>query len=374
MPVEYEKTERPSFFSARNHIASPVKGARSAEFIDVGGNRDSLFRSVAAAVIDNFLTRPRKQNNEFLSKLLSAYYLYFPQYRSSMPGLVTTADRMQQLINRMPMGELVQTIAYVLRQIAVTELCSKPLLYRSAFIEMHENNSSVEAMREQGTRIDESVLAALSYTLSMPIEVQVVERLKTLPLRRHYNLIDDTQVQPVIIKRAGIHFYEPQITSTERFLSVGTQLSRSIQPVKNLEVNDPSLSELLVKIAEEDKRLVKSFEDRYRQLSLMVEAQELDLEKLLAIYVKGMSQSEDLLGRVACVSAEHGNQAFFDTILRAQHGESHAVNTTKTHDKAIVNELIHAIARALTIGQMSEDKVFAEIEATQSVTSTCLSR
>lgn len=373
MPVKIEEIAKPSFFgSAKSHIASSVKNARSASFIDVGGHGDCEFRSLTVGIIDNFISYPRKQNTELLSKLLGAYYQYFPQYRSNMPGLVTPVDRMQQLINRMPMAMLVQTMGYVLRQMAVTELCSNPWRYRGAFVEKNENTSPTE-MRRQGTWIDESAIAAIAHVLSMPIKIQEVDRLKTLPLCRHYPPTDASSMSPIVLEHQG-NRYQVKTMSTERFQAVGNQSIPSIQPVEDLPVRDPSMPELLAKIAAEDHRMMKVFEDRSNQLSLMVEAQELNLEKLLAIYVKGMSQSDYLSGTVACPLAEHGNQTLFDTILRDQQGVSDTGKATKTHDQSIVDELIHAIARALSIGQMNENKVFAEIEATQSVTSTHLSR
>ena len=351
------------FFELRSKVGG--HSAQKAKFMDVGGNGDCGFRSVAAGLIDNFLTHPRKRNSELLSKLVSNYYHYFPQYRRNMPGLVTPADRMEQLINRMPMAELIQTMAYTLRQMTVTELCANPERYRGAFVDQNENTSP-EEMRKPGTWIDESSIAALASVLSISIEVQVVDRLKTIPLRMNYNETGLKDVLPVVMKLEGNH-YVPKITAIERFQTNGVASVRTVTPAVKVIENDPIMPEILAKITAEDERLVKSFEDRYHQLNVMVEAQELNLDKLLSIYVKGMNSSDYLSGRVACVTAEHGHQAFFDAIHRAERGLPADNGAIKSHENAIVDELIHAIARAISIGQMSEGKVFAEIEAQQTI-------
>lgn len=366
MPAEFNSLARQGFFTSEPTSLAPKQSDQKATFIDVGGNGDCGFRAVAAGIIDNFSKHSRKMMQKgLLEKLLSAYYKYFPHHYSNMPGLNTYADKMDRLIKHISRGELIQTMAYALRQMAVTEMCANPEQYRGAFVDQNENTSP-EEMRKPATWIDETSIAALSNALSMPIEVQVVERLKTLPMRRHYNYTESTKdVPPVVMKLEGNH-YMPKITPTALFVSARTQGVRAIQPA-NLPDSDPTMPEILAKIAVEDERLIKSFEDRYRQLDGMVKAQELNLEKLLAIYIKGMDNSDYLAGRVACVTVEHGNQDFFDAIYRTQHRLPIDQNQMRSQDKAIVNELIHAIARAITIGQMSEEKVFAEVEATQSI-------
>ena len=164
-----------SFFLSPG-IASEVLSKVGAKrvFVDVGGNGDCGFRAIAAGLLDYFLMHPR-MNGELLNKVLSSHFSYFPTHRTTMPGLVKASERMERLIKQVRMTELLPAMAYTLRQLAVTELCENPALYRGAFIDRHETTTP-EEMRKPTTWIDESSIAALARALAMPIEVQIVER------------------------------------------------------------------------------------------------------------------------------------------------------------------------------------------------------
>jgi hypothetical protein len=349
------------FFSSQEPTAVDTYEIKPA-FIDVGGNGDCGFRAVAAGLIDNFLQHPR-MNADLLNKVLACYFSYFPAHRTTLPGLVTAAERMQQLIKDVRMGDLISAAAYTLRQIAVTEMCTHPERYRGAFVERNEGTTP-EDMRKSTTWIDESSIAALANALAISIEVQVVERGKTLPMRLRYNDLG-AGTPPVVMQLKNGH-YTPRVSLVERFTSVNSQCVRKVQPV-NTVTADPELPEIYATIAREDERLVVAFENAYDRLALMVAAGELSKDDLLAMYVKGMADSDYLSGRITHVCIEHGNQHFFDAIIRAQRGSPQDSSPTSGNDKVIVDELIHALARAFTIGQMSADHVFASIDEKQDV-------
>ena len=359
MPILSQPYVNHGFFSSPEPTAVDTYGLKSS-FVDVGGNGDCGFRAVAAGLIDHFLRHPR-MNTELLNKILASHFSYFPAHRTTLPGLVTAAERMQQLIKDVRMGELVQAAAYTLRQIAVTEMSTHPELYRGAFVERNEGTTPLD-MRMATTWIDESSIAALANALSISIEVQVVERGKTLPMRLRYNDLG-AGTPPVVMQLQNGH-YTPRVSLVERFTSVNSYCGRTLQPVNTI-ADDPDLPEIYAAIAREDKRLVVAFDNAYDRLAVMVAAGELNKDDLLAMYVKGMVASDYLSGRIAHVCIEHGNQHFFDAIIRAQRGVQQESRPAGDNDRFIVDELVHALARAITIGQMSADNIFLPIDEKQ---------
>ena len=75
-----------------------------------------------------------------------------------------------------------------------------------------------------------------------------------------------------------------------------------------------------------------------------------------------MNDSDYLQGRVAHVGLEQGNQEFFDAIS-GQSNNQPSIHTM--NEPQITLELIHAISRAISIGQMSETAVFALVDQRQ---------
>ena len=331
-----------------NAVSMPV--AKKSVFLDVGGNGDCGFRAIAAGIIDNFLEQSSHLRGDLLKKVLDAHFNYFPQQKTLMPGLVKPADRMAQLIRTTRMGELVQSLAYTLRQMAVDELCANPENYRGAFVTQHENTSP-ETMRQPTIWIDESSIAALSNALDLPVNVVLGDHYQTLRKRLRYN--EAAANPPVEIRLQGEH-YIPRLVHSDRFSLVKTQTDKVLQPHVSAGVDDPSLSDILAKIAAEDKRLVLSFEATCNRLNFMVANGELSQDDLLSIYIGGMDHSDYLSNRAKHASVEHGNQDFFNLIINAQKGNG---QFTGSNVPKMTDELIHAISRAISIGHMSDEVI-----------------
>ncbi|WP_133128146.1 OTU domain-containing protein [Legionella nagasakiensis] len=337
----------------------PVKTAVAATklqpaFINMGGSGDCGFRAVAAGLIDNFLSGHRFKP-DLISKVLKRHKTYFKEHRLDLV-LATPLEELRELTRRVPMAELIQKMAYTLRQMAVDELCANPARYRGAFADKNEHTSP-EMMRKPSTWIDESAIAALSNTLGLPIEVRVVEAGKEVPMRLRYNT--EATNPGVVMQLRGEH-YIPRVTQKEAF---GLVKHKSAPHVEMEEVqSDPSLSEILAIIAEEDKQLCEEFASLKHRLMTMVAAGELNKADLLKLYVKGMPTSDYLQGRVKCVGTEYGTQHFFEAITQAQKEPEAIVLTEEQYDEAMINELVHALARAISIGDMPEEQVFAQID------------
>lgn len=344
------------FFSSPSVTA---QDSRSSQLVDMGGNGDCGFRSVAAGILDHLLSQ-KHISDDVMSRLVARHLLHFPAHSPKVPGLTAPLECLTWMINTIPMQLLVQSLAMTLRQLAVDELSQNPQKYRGAFVDEHEYTSP-QRMRKPETWIDESSIAALANALRLPIDVAVVEKNKTLPLKLCYN---ETARSPAVkIQLQGGH-YQPFLKHAERFSSVKMKLS---QPEITRPLGDPSedrsLTEILKIIAEDDQRLQETFESSQARLATMFEAGELTQTQLLTLYVQAMPTSDYLQGRVQYVGTEHGHQAFFDAIEQTKAGFSETTFSKSGYEEELTHALIHAISRAISIGHIDEETLFQRLEA-----------
>jgi hypothetical protein len=89
---------------------------------------------------------------------------------------------------------------------------------------------------------------------------------------------------------------------------------------------------------------------------------DLSQDDLLTMYVNAMGDSDYLAGRVNYVGIEHGNQDFFNAVFQSQAGFKSPLQLTGTTD-SLTDELVHALARAVSIGQMNPEQLFAPIDS-----------
>lgn len=348
----------PGFF--KKPVANPLGTADASKkpiLVDVGGNGDCGFRAAAAGFIDNFISNKRIKS-ELLNKVLFHHFGYFPDQRLVAPGLLTPAERMQQLIKHVAMPELVKALAYTFRQLAVDELVANPAQYRGAFANRTEQTEPA-TMRKPSTWIDESAIAALAQALNLPIEVKVVERGKELPMRLQYNAM---ATKPGVSMQLQAGHYIPFLTHAADFSGVKAPSVNVTKPVEPVDTNDRNLPEILALIAEDDQRMLDSFDNTHHRLTAMVNAGELTKADLLAMYIKGMANSDYLQGRVKYVGIEHGSQDFFEKVISAAKRGTDIVSLPHDHDEQIVQELVHGIARATSIGHMNADALLDERE------------
>ncbi|HBI21560.1 MAG TPA: hypothetical protein DDY37_03075, partial [Legionella sp.] len=223
-------------------------------FVDVGGTGDCGFRAIAAGLMEWYsmpvLTKGR---NALLESFWVRFDVLFPAH-AHQTAVLTPMQRLQQLKKRVPYHQLVVEIAYTLRQIAVDELCAYPDQYPGAFVGENEGTSPT-MMRKMTTWIDESSLAALSNALHLPITVNVVEGAKSLPHRLQYNV--DPGCPSVLIQLEKGH-YVPYLR--DPILPARPSLVPTIAPAKDDLAFDRNLPEILVMIAEDQKRMKDKFE------------------------------------------------------------------------------------------------------------------
>lgn len=343
------------FFGHHSDRLTKPKAHAKRSYVDVGGIGDCGFRAVAAGLID-------AEDEALFSMLLPHYFRYFPHAESLG---CTSLERVKNMTRTpLAMAKFVRELAYVLRQLAVDEMCQFPGKYRGAFINNGavDRDTSPQEMRKESTWIDETVIFALANKLGIPIDVDVRVPGKTIPLCLHYN--PEATQAPLVKMQLQHGHYIPAVTHPAVFQR-NSHSEQSITPNATATGRvDPPLSEIMAKIKAHDKRVIDEFDQAKRRLTAMVAAGELTKDQLLSMYIEGMSTSDYLRGRIHYVGVEYGHQQFFEIIKQAKEGVIPVITSTGTlqHDEGIIVELIHAIARATTIGQMDKDKVFGDVE------------
>ncbi len=333
--------------------------------VHVGGHGDCGFRSVAAGFIDNFLMHSHF-SIDLLNKVFSRHFVYFPQHRPQMSGLTTVSNMMTRLLADVSKTELIQTMAFTLRQLAVDEMVARPEKYRGAFIQAHEQTSPA-LMRDPTTKIDDSSLLALAYALDMPIEVRVVASGKELyfPSLNYPPGIKVSATKPKVVIELKAGHYRPELLDPSAFKSDIYDTFSEVKPTLGRPVADPELSEILLRIEIEEQRLIAEFEGLRNNLNHMLKDGTLTKNKLLELYIKGMPTSDYLQGRVRHVDEEQGHSYFSSALDSAPGVGQDRHSPLHTYDEDVSVELVHAIARAISLGHMSADDVYAQIDQQQ---------
>lgn len=353
---------------AKSFFGSPIKPvaqtvATAKVAVNVGGDGDCGFRALAAGIIDNMLLdqqmrkvllRPRK-NQKAISVLCEQYFKYFPE-QNTPRALATPEERFMQLIRTKGMAEVVRKLAFVIRQVAVSEMVTYPEKYRGAYVSDSLTESykgtSPAAMREPHTYIDETAIAAAAEALDLNVKVRVVAPGKELPLTLNYGA-KEAKAQQVAIQLQNEH-YIPEVVHVERFQNIANIPATAPLNAVMQEHHDPEQSVIMERIKQDDARIIAEYDKQEARLQIMLSLEEITMQELLDIYVKGLGTSDYLQGRIAHVGQENGNQVFFEAITRAQKGDKAISLTNETHKEQVQQALIHAIARAISIGQMPE--------------------
>lgn len=326
-----------------NHRFHPVKPVSEvAHFVDVGGNGDCGFRAIAAGILD-----VEGQGIRSLETILSRHFSYFPGHQAKVSAAQTPGEQLRMLSSRVRLSELLPAMAYTLRQLAVDELCNNPDKYRGAFVSSHEGTTP-EKMRQRGTWIDESSIAALATCLGIPVIILVMERKKELPLRLTYG--GSNQEKSITIKLSEGH-YVPRVVST-RFDQFLAQPSPVLEPTIPTDpgAKDPSMDEIFAKIAKADQFLIEEYRRVRGIISAAIAAGELDKSSLMSMYINSIPTSDYLEGHHDLRAAARQ----FEASGFKWNGE-------------IEEELAHALTQAIVHGQVDIEEINNQSHPRQSM-------
>ncbi|WP_028388942.1 OTU domain-containing protein [Legionella fairfieldensis] len=354
-------------------------------FIDVGGEKDCGFRSVAAAMVSHIVFHPAF-NQQLARKLLDHYYKYFT-IELMTERYLTPADYFTFRIKATGRATFVNELAFVLRQVTVDELRAHPLYYCNVL--MSNRHLSLKAMRLQDAWLNEFAMIPLANALQIPIIVQAVESNKSLFKSLIFNGGAAKPVgRPVIIQLIADHnYYIPLVDNSEFFKGLNHGEKVELYPkneaepmdidaqyvIEPMDVDSQNETESMDIDAKEEKipvdidaedgikllaiRLYDELVKHVRRLSKMIELKELSHEDLLAIRIRGLADRADLQKRMKYAGLEYGYQSFFEAVQMLAKGV-HPVTLPAGNSE----DLIYAAACELCIGQLDPAWVYEREE------------
>ena len=342
-----------SFFGTKIRVSTPAHTITKPKkvLVDMGGLGDSGFRSAAAAILDNIVLKKRT-NQKLAEKVRELHANYFDQ--QPMPArLLTPSEHVAKLIETpVARARFISELAYALRQETVTEMgrdCEN-INYRKAFMGTEEESSPAQ-MRKQGAYIHETAVAtAIAKISGVEIKIQHVEPERGLFSPENYNSQQKQYPGSSIIMQLQARHYMPKLSNPDYFASMSKPVP--INP-KNSAVKDPTLAEIRARIESADRQKVEDFHQNVKRLRAMLDAGEMTPEKLEAIHIQGMNESNLVEG-----FARNGTQQIFEEIKLAIEGVRIVEVPTTSHAQQVTEKLLEAVARGICFGQLDANLVY----------------
>lgn len=331
--------------------------AQKPGFVDVGGNMDNMFHALAAGIVDNILTRPRT-NQAVLIQLMEHHGRYFPAVEINR-HLITPLQKLEKRVAKpILLAQFIGDLAYTLRQIAVNELCAHPELYRVNFEQM-----SPAEMRQSGSKMPKNSIHAVANALNIPVTLNEIEAGKEGQKQQHCGPGATGSPHDQIVMLTQRDYYIPQVLQIKRIEDALAQTTLPSTPLESVESLDPPVAELQHSVKKADEALIAEFERNVQRMMTMAEAGEVDKKTLLDVYIENLNASFSAQASTKSVGSEHGSQQFFEDVMSnidrpvRVPGVVHA-----SHEQQVLKELINALARGISLGQMDEDNVYSQME------------
>jgi hypothetical protein len=310
------------------------------ECINVGGEQ---FHAVAVALID-YLQNNSPINDAALKKVLGRFYQYFPQHAVN-DAYLTPKERMGRLLSNSRKSELVECMAYVLRQLTVDKLYEDhlKLIYRDVFANL-PTDTAKSYLRDMKTVMPPVALKALEDSLNIAISLSFKEPEREL--RRRDGVVDKDQ--PALSLQVQGNKYYPEVKRKADFTFVG-QLAISTKPTLIPDEQEGKMNDIMTAISAENRELLHAYEHQRNAFLSMVTAGDLSATQLRDLYTGFLPQQEYNAG--------------FITRLEQ---EAHPVITVAraSAEKRMVQLLANALASWMIAGAVDKDKLFEHIENT----------
>lgn len=331
------------FFSNKAHQA--LKQHEEYSFINIGNEQ---FHAVAVALIDSLQNTPRG-NDAALKKILERFCQYFPKYVSNQPYL-TLPERMGMLLSSSRKSELVDCMAYVLRQIEVDELLTHPLQYREVFSGLSPDTEK-SYLRDPKTKLPNSALNALAQVLGISITLSFKEPGKELRMREVYVGGEQTiPAKPSLILQVQGDQYFPCVKHKVDFAYVGQLAISAPKPVEKDDIaQEETLADIVNLIAEDNKRLLQSYDQWRQTISTMVAANELNCEQLMELYISFLP-----LNSASSLSLSALEQSERKPVI---------AGFPVAQEKQTIDLLTSALASWISTKQVEPDRLFDQLES-----------
>ncbi|MDR3502233.1 MAG: hypothetical protein P4L79_06585 [Legionella sp.] len=329
--------------STSGFFRAPVENAQNQgkeyEYINVGGEQ---FHAVAVALID-YLQNNSPINDAALKKVLGRFYQYFPQHAVNDAYLTTPKERMTRLLSNSRKSELVECMAYVLRQLTVDKLYEDHLnlVYRDVFTNL-PTDTPKSYLRDMKTVLPPVALKALEDSLNIAITLSFKE--PEHELRRRNGVADKDQ--PALGLQVQGNKYYPEVKRKADFTFVG-QLAISTKPTLMPNEQEGKMNDIMTAISAENRELLHAYEQQRNAFLSMVAAGELSSTQLRDLYIGFLPEEEY-------------NAGFITRLEQDAHPVIAAVPVSS--EKRMVQLLTNALASWIIAGAVETEVLFDHID------------
>lgn len=329
--------------------ASPGKKQETVyRYIPVGHKQ---FQAVAVALMDNFKNVARV-NEAGLKKILERFFVHFPKFVSLQPYL-TASERMQMLISSSRKSEIVDCIAYTLRQLAIDEIYANPASYYDV-IEAFDPSTAQDKLRLPSTALHVSAFRALTQSLGITIILSLTQPGKELRQRICYQ--NDAVSAPkfeVTIKLHGKKYFSRVHKDNQAdFTYVGHLASSTAKPVELPSDPQDTLESLYQVIAADHSILRELFEQHYNRLIGMVEKGELTKGQLLSLYGAFIPVNNTLTS----------SEADFFNQLISEGNTSQGIDHEMSLEQHLQHGMVSKLSGWMSTNQVDPDKLFDRLD------------
>lgn len=334
-----------SFFDRTPAVNSNKQTTSGHTFIKAGGQQ---FNALAIAFIDHFKSGSRF-NESSIKKILEHFYAYYPKFISQQAYL-TPMERMGILINSARKSEVVSCLAYVLQQITIDEVYANPLQYREAFDGLNAGESKA-FLRQSGTELPASVLRALSQALGLTIVLSFTERGKELARREIYSVSTPQTLKTELVLQVSHNKYYPRVRNEADYAYVGQLAIKAPEPLVTIEDNGDTIAEFIGQISEDNKQLLRTYNQWRQNFLNMVQIEELSTESLMTLYIKFLPESNSIIP---------DSKSFFAKLSETEVKLISVKHMDKS--KYVNEELAGALAEWISTRQVNPDNLLDYIE------------
>lgn len=338
-----------------NKTPSVSDNNRLGQYIDVGGGQ---FRAVAVALIDR-LNSANRINESTLKIILERFFTFFPQYKLSQAYL-TLGERMKMLINSSRRSEVVECMAYVLRQLTVDALYADPLSYREVF-EGLSPDTSTDYLRQPSVVLHVSAFAALAHAVDLKITLSFQWRGKELRLREDFSN-ESLPFIPLEVKlQVQDDHYFPEVRNKTDFMYVGRLAVHFPTPVVIPSSPEKTIKEILDLIATHNKELHQSYHQWCKNLFSMVAAGELTRQDLITLFIEFLPEKYN-------PSLTTGSTQFFSSLAPLENNGM-VTESIGDSEQQIIELLVESLAGWISNKQLDADELvdFVEVDSRQRI-------
>lgn len=304
------------------------------------------FHALTIALFDYFKAGHRVSEAS-LKIILERFYSVNPKLIST-DLYRTVQQRMQMLINNNPKRtEVIESVAYLLRQIAVDEILANPLNYRAAFLDMTPETPT-NVLRQHTSILPATVFAAAcAKALRITLTLIRTEHNKELGAQEIHDFNPAGKANfNVIIQVQGDNYF-PQVHDKTIYLPTFAKVSSSSEP-DAITTMEP----ILKKIEADNQRILHAYQQMRKRLFTMLAAGELSKDYLLDLYIQLLPQTNQL------------NMNRTEFFAQLEQLDKNPVNPEPAlgTEEGFIRQLVDTLSGLMSIDQINANKFFNSSE------------